>query len=80
MLSKGLSSKIGMGDSISASVAKFGHLEKQKSDILAKSPSELAAQVMSGSNVNLALIQRIKSMGKTSTTSADEYSRAFDKT
>jgi len=64
---------------MSASVAKFGHLEKQKSDILAKSPSELAAQVMSGSNVNLALIQRIKSMGK-SVQSADEYSRAFDKT
>ena len=47
------------------SVKRFGYLEKQHSDILSKSPSELAALVMSkSSSVNLEMIQKIKSMSQ----------------
>lgn len=50
---------------------RFSHIEKQHSDLQSKSPSQLAEQVLSSSNVNLAMIQKIKSYGAKAANSSD---------
>ena len=45
---------------------RFKHLEKQHSELLAKSPSQLAQQAMSGSKIDMGVIQRIRTLSSNS--------------